>query len=140
VEPRGINGVAREDPGRTAIVAGDRRMSFAELDADANRIAHVLTNAGVGPGERVAVMLHNRPELFAVWNGVARVGALVVPVSYRSLTSEVAYLVDDSGATALFYDDPEVVEPALAERPGLRAAWSAVIPSGSRLAAPHRLL
>jgi len=125
VEPRGINGVAREDPGRTAIVAGDRRMSFAELDADANRIAHVLTNAGVGPGERVAVMLHNRPELFAVWNGVARVGALVVPVSYRSLTSEVAYLVDDSGATALFYDDPEVVEPALAERPGLRAAWSA---------------
>ena len=37
-------------------------------------------------------------------------GALVVPVSYRSLTSEVAYLVDDSGATALFYDDAEVVD------------------------------
>jgi acyl-CoA synthetase (AMP-forming)/AMP-acid ligase II len=85
----------------------------------------VLTGAGVGPGDRVAVMLHNRPELFAVWNGVARVGALVVPVSYRSLTSEVAYLVDDSGATALFYDDAEVVEPALPERSGLRAAWHA---------------
>jgi len=125
VEPRGINGVAREDPDRIALVAGDRRMSFAELDADANRIAHVLTNAVVGPGERVAVMLHNRPELFAVWNGVARVGALVVPVSYRSLTSEVAYLVDDSGATALFYDDAEVVDPALPERSGLRAAWHA---------------
>ena len=70
MEPRGINGVAREDPDRIALVAGDRRMSFAELDADANRIAHVLTGAGVGPGDRVAVMLHNRPELFAVWNGV----------------------------------------------------------------------
>jgi long-chain acyl-CoA synthetase len=125
VEPRGINGIAQKDPARVALVAGDRRISFGELDADANRIARVLTDAGVRAGDRVAVMLHNRPELFAVWNGVARVGALVVPVSYRSLTDEVAYLVDDSGATALFYDDAEVVQPALPARAGLLAAWHA---------------
>ena len=101
VEPRGINGVARHDPDRIALIAGDRRITFGELDADANRVAHALTDAGVTAGDRVAVMMQNRPELFAVWNGVARVGALVVPVSYRSLTAEVAYLVTDSGATAL---------------------------------------
>ena len=38
-EPRGINGVARHDPDRLALVAGDRRITFAELDADANRVA-----------------------------------------------------------------------------------------------------
>ena len=100
-------------------------MTFGELDADANRIAHVLTDAGVRAGDRVAVMLHNRPEIFAVWNGVAQVGALVVPVSYRSLTDEVAYLVDDSDATALFYDDAELVQPSLPGRAGLLAAWHA---------------
>ena len=62
MEPRGINGVAREDPDRIALVAGDRRMSFAELDADANRIAHVLTGAGVGPGDRVAMLMPNVPD------------------------------------------------------------------------------
>jgi len=123
MEPRGINGVARHDPERIALIAGDRRMTFGELDADANRVARVLTDAGVRAGDRVTVMLHNRPELFAVWNGATRVGALVVPVSYRALTDEVAYLVDDSGATALFYDDAEVVPPALPARAGLLAAW-----------------
>ena len=123
MEPRGINGVARHDPGRIALVAGDRRISFGELDADANRVAHALTNAGVTAGDPVAVMMQNRPEIFAVWNGAARVGALVVPMSYRSLTSEVAYLVADSGATALVHDDSDVVGPALPELTGLLGAW-----------------
>ena len=39
MEPRGINGVARVDPDRIALIAGDRRISFGELDADANRVA-----------------------------------------------------------------------------------------------------
>ncbi len=125
MEPRGINGVARVDPGRIALIDGDRRITFAELDADANRVAHVLTDAGVRPGDRVAVMMQNRHEIFAVWNGAARVGALVVPISYRSLTSEVAYLVADSGATALVHDDTEVVGPALPELTGLLGSWHA---------------
>ena len=54
-----------------------------------------------------------------------RVGALVVPVSYRSLTSEVAYLVADSGATALVHDDAAIVEPALPELTGLLGSWHA---------------
>jgi long-chain acyl-CoA synthetase len=123
MEPRGINGVARHDPDRIALIDGDRRITFAELDADSNRVAHALTGAGVEAGDRVAVMMQNRSEIFAVWNGVARVGALVVPVSYRSLTAEVAYLVADSGATALVYDDTDVVGPALPELTGLLGSW-----------------
>ena len=75
MEARGINGVARHDPARIALIAGDRRISFGELDADANRVAHALTDAGVTAGDRVAVMMQNRPEIFAVWNGVRRASA-----------------------------------------------------------------
>src|SRR5438132_8137887 len=107
VEPRGINGVAEADPSRVALVAGDRRVTYQELDAWANQVARSLQKIGVGHGDRVAVMLHNIPELFGVWNGAARLGALIVPLSYRAVTPEVAYIVADSGATAFIYDDNE---------------------------------
>jgi long-chain acyl-CoA synthetase len=115
--------VAQADPGRVALVSGTRRITFRELDAWANQVARALADVGVGHGGRVAVMLHNIPELFGVWNGAARLGALIVPISYRAVTSEVSYLVSDSEATVLIYDDKEVVDPALSELPGLRAAW-----------------
>ncbi|TMK57923.1 MAG: amino acid adenylation domain-containing protein, partial [Actinobacteria bacterium] len=56
VEPRGINGVAEADPSRVALVAGDRRVTYQELDAWANQVARTLQKIGVGHGDRVAVM------------------------------------------------------------------------------------
>ena len=53
-------------------------------------------------------MLGNRPEVFAAWVGAARMGALVVPVSYRFTVSEVAYLLEDSQAAAFVYEDEAV--------------------------------
>ena len=123
MEPRGINGVAEADPSRVALVAGDRRVTYQELDAWANQVARTLQKIGVGHGDRVAVMLHNIPELFGVWNGAARLGALIVPLSYRAVTPEVAYIVADSGATAFIYDDNDIVAPALPELTGLHGAW-----------------
>ena len=120
---RGIHGVAQADPGRVALIANERRISFGELDAWANSIADCLAAVGVGHGSRVAVMLHNIPELFGVWNGAARLGAFVVPISYRSAGAEVAYLVNDSGATVLIYDDPGIVDPVLADMDAVKAAW-----------------
>jgi len=68
-------------------------------------------------------MLHNQPELFAVWFGAARVGAFVVPISYRSVAHEVAYVLDDSAASAFLYDDPAVAERALGEASNHPRAW-----------------
>jgi long-chain acyl-CoA synthetase len=120
---RGIREIASVEPDRIAIVDGTRRITFRELDEGVNRVAHALRAARVEPGDRVAVMLQNRAEVFSAWNGAARVGATVVPVSYRALGDEFAYVVDDSGATAAIYDDSDVVVPTLADRNGLRAAW-----------------
>jgi long-chain acyl-CoA synthetase len=109
---RGIHALAREQPDRIALVCDDRRVTYGELDVGSNGVASALLAAGVGPGDRVAVMAHNRPELFAAWNGAARLGALVVPIGYRSTAPELAYLVDDSGAVVLLHDCPDVVDAA----------------------------
>ncbi|MGA8369382.1 MAG: AMP-binding protein [Acidimicrobiales bacterium] len=131
--PRGIAAVARHDPRRPAIVCGDRRDTFGDLDADANRWAHFFARAGVGHGDRVAVMLGNRPEVFAAWTGAARLGALIVPVSYRFTASEVAYMVADSEAAAFVYDNEAVALPAIEGIDTLHAAASVEDPEWRRL-------
>ncbi|MCU1463659.1 MAG: putative acyl-CoA ligase [Acidimicrobiales bacterium] len=119
----GIEALAAEQSARVALVCEDQRVTYGELDAAVNRMAHAYQRAGVGPGDRVAVMAHNRPELFAAWNGAARLGALVVPVGYRSTADEVAYLVEDSGAAVLVHDCADVVDTASFSG-SLRAVWS----------------
>ena len=91
---RGIAAIADETPDRLALVAGDRRVTFGQLEDDTNRWANAFAAAGVGHGDRVGVMLGNRPEVFACWFGAGRVGAMVVPVSYRFTPAEVGYLLD----------------------------------------------
>src|ERR1700722_15324821 len=113
MSPRGIAAIARDEPDREAIVCGDRRDTFGDLDADANRWSQVFAAAGVRHGDRVAVMLGNRPEVFSAWVGAARLGALVVPVSYRFTVAEVAYILADSQAAAFVYEDEAVGREAV---------------------------
>lgn len=112
--PRGIHAIAVADPGRVALVHEGRETTYGELEASANRAARAFAAAGVGPGDRAAVMLRNRPEVFVAWNAAARLGALVVPINVRLTSSEVAYLLADSGSRVLVYDDRDAAEPALA--------------------------
>ena len=66
------------------------------------------------PGDRVAVMMGNSTEGFAVWHGVTRLGALVVPVSTRLTESEVAYIVEDCAASLVVHDGSPAAEGAAA--------------------------
>jgi long-chain acyl-CoA synthetase len=111
---RGISAIATETPDRLALVAGEQRWTFSDFDAAANRWANHFAVAGVGHGDRIGVMVGNRPEVFACWYGAARVGAMIVPISYRFTGAEVAYLLEDSGAVAFVYEDPAVVGQATA--------------------------
>jgi len=110
--PRGLAGVARADPDRVALVFGDRRMTFGELDRAANAMAHAIAPHATRPGDRVAVMMGNSTDGFAVWHGATRLGALVVPISTRLTDSEVAYIVEDCGAAVLVHDGSDVAERA----------------------------
>lgn len=118
--PRGIHTIGTAAPDRVALIHDGAVTTYGELDAAASRVAQVLADAGVEPGDRVAVRLHNRPEVFTTWVGIARVGALVVPVSYRFTAAETRYLLTDSGAGALLHDaDAGLVAETTADLDGV---------------------
>ena len=89
---------------RAAFVHQGRAVRWGEVDARADRLATGLRRAGVGRGDAVALALYNRPEFFEVEAALARLGASGVSVSWRSTPAELAYLVEHSGAKAVFFE------------------------------------
>jgi len=111
--------MARRAPDKPAMILGDDVRTYGELDARVNRLARALARAGVGAGDRVAVALHNSFEWFEALNALGRLGALLVPLSYRGKGPELAYMIADSGAKLLIADPrlaPEI-DRALAALP-----------------------
>jgi acyl-CoA synthetase (AMP-forming)/AMP-acid ligase II len=91
-------------PDREALVCGDRRLTYAALDERANRLAHHLAAAGVGPGDHVAAYLYNGTEFVETMLAAFKLRAAVVNVNYRYVASELAYVLGDSDARAIVYD------------------------------------
>ena len=89
---------ARTDAARTALVLGDERVSYGQLADRVARVAGALRDLGVQPGDRVAVALKNRIEFIELLFGVARLGAIFVPLNFRLSAEEVAYALADSEA------------------------------------------
>ncbi len=93
---------AREVPERTAIIFGDSRISYAEVNATANRVANALVAAGVQPGDKVALSCPNIPYFPIVYNAILKAGAAVVPLNILLKQREIAYHLQDSDAKAYF--------------------------------------
>jgi O-succinylbenzoate-CoA ligase len=93
-------------PDREAVVEfeRDRRFTFAQLNARANRIANALLQQGIVPGDRIATLLKNSVEFVETYFAAAKIGAVVVPVNWRLVAGEIAYILQDSGSSALVYD------------------------------------
>jgi len=87
---------------KTALKLDDVEMSYGALDVASARLAALLRERGVGPGDRVGVMLPNVPEFAVVYYGVVRAGAVVVPMNVLLKEREVAFYLSDSGARMLF--------------------------------------
>ena len=86
---------------REALSFEDRRWTFAEFAADADRCAKGLIALGVQPGERVALWMTNRPEWLIAMVAVAKIGAALVPLNTRYRTDDVAYTLAQSQSTML---------------------------------------
>ncbi|WP_030978545.1 long-chain-fatty-acid--CoA ligase [Streptomyces sp. NRRL S-1824] len=89
--------VAR-DGDAPAIRLGDTLLTYAELDEASARVAGLLRDRGVQPGDRVGCMLPNVPQFAAVYYGILRVGAVVVPMNVLLKSREVAFYLGDSQA------------------------------------------
>ncbi|MGC4948712.1 amino acid adenylation domain-containing protein [Streptomyces sp. DT224] len=88
-------------PDATAVTAGDRSLTYAGLDAAADRIAARLVAAGTGPGDVVAVGAERSPELVAALLAVLRTGACYTPLDTEYPPERLAFMLDDSGARVL---------------------------------------
>jgi len=91
-------------PEKTAIVYNDRRISYAEFAATATRLAHALRASGVEPGDRVAYLMPNIPELLIAHYGVPLAGAVLVAINTRLAAAEILYICRHSGAKLLVVD------------------------------------
>jgi acyl-CoA synthetase (AMP-forming)/AMP-acid ligase II len=96
--------VADAVPDREAVVCGDRRLSYAGLEERANRLAHHLSAASVGPGDHVACYLPNGPEYLEAMLAAHKLRAATVNVNWRYVADELRYLLTDSDAKAIVYD------------------------------------
>ena len=92
----------RRKPDAEALVCGDRRMTYAQLNGWANQIANGLAASGIRRGDHVALLCPNLPYFPAVYFGILKTGATVVPLNVLLKPREIAYHLRDSDAKALF--------------------------------------
>jgi fatty-acyl-CoA synthase len=135
--PRRLSGaldaVAGEVPDRPFVIDDVAGHSYAEVASWSGRIARGLVAAGVGPGDRVALLLPNQAALVAAFFAVARAGAVAVPLNVRLQPRELAFVLEQSGSVALLtvsaFRDTDVVGALDEIAPGWRtAAGSGALP------------
>ena len=95
---------ARIWPGKTAVIYGARRLTYSELAAEAQRVAQALRASGVEPGDRVAYLIPNLPEMLIAHYAVPLAGAVLVAINTRLTAEEVAYILTHSGAKLMVVD------------------------------------
>ncbi len=125
--------VADTIPDHPAIVTEDRRLTFAEVDERANRLAHALQDRGIGPGDHVGLFLYNGPEYIEGMLAAWKIRAVPINVNYRYVQEELVYLFDDAQLAAVIHH--QEFSPTLAavvdQVPGVRAFLSVADDSGA---------
>jgi fatty-acyl-CoA synthase/long-chain acyl-CoA synthetase len=111
--------LARSRPDAVALRFAGAGLTYAQLDERVSRLANALTDRGVRPGDRVAVLGLNSIELIEAYLAAVRVGGIGVPLNFRLVADEIAYALRDSGATAVVVDTAcaEVMTKALEQAP-----------------------
>jgi long-chain acyl-CoA synthetase len=110
---------ANETPDKPALYFSDEVVTFAELDRMSNKYANVLSEFGVGPGDRVCIFCPNRLEFLYSYFGLIKVGAMMVSLSVMLKADEAKYIIDDARARMLITTEYlyPVIEPIKGDLP-----------------------
>jgi long-chain acyl-CoA synthetase len=92
---------AKEFPQKTAIVFGEREITYAQLDLLSNQFANSLVKLGVKKGDRAAIFLPNIPQFIITYFGILKAGGVVTAISPSHREREVEYQLNDSGAQTI---------------------------------------
>src|SRR2546429_5534837 len=105
--------VRREVGTKTALLHGDRRITYAELDAATDRLAGALARRGVAPGDRVTIFMPNSIEFVLAFYATLKAGGVVNPINAQSKEREVRFQIEDSGAKAVLVHEAlwPVIQP-----------------------------
>jgi len=131
---------AEKNGGRIALRFAGRDLSYRELDRESERVANGLAAAGIGSGDRVASLLFNTPEFPLLWFGVAKRGAVLVPLNTALKGEILRYELSDSAPSGIVVD--RRIWPAYApvrESVPIRLEWLAdALPTDEPVPAPAR--
>ena len=92
---------ARRAPGKPAVILGETKVSYAQLDAQSDLVAASLSAAGLTPGDRVGLQLPNIPQFVIAYFGILKAGGVVVPMNVLLKAPEIEFQLRDSGARTL---------------------------------------
>ncbi|PIC69228.1 long-chain fatty acid--CoA ligase [Sporosarcina sp. P16b] len=108
---------ARRIPEKTAIIYEDRTFTYRELNQEVNKLSHGLIQHGVKKGDKVALMMKNSDTFIIVYYAILKAGAITVPVNFRLTATEVSYILDDSDANVVLFDEEyaSLIDQATAE-------------------------
>ncbi len=92
-------------PHKTALVYGDTKLSYRELEDEINRVANALIDLGVEKYDRVAILAHNTRHHVLTWLGCCKVGAIYLAVNYLLRGDDIAYCINHSESTVFIVED-----------------------------------
>ncbi|MCV7379777.1 acyl-CoA synthetase [Mycobacterium alsense] len=119
-------------PDRVALICGDEKLTYAQLEEKANRLAHYLIDQGVKKDDKVGLYCRNRIEIVIAMLGIVKAGAILINVNYRYVEGELRYLFDNSDMVALVHERQysDKVANVLPDTPNVKTVL--VVEDGSR--------
>jgi len=93
----------RRYPWKTAVVFRDKRYTYQQLNQRINRIANGLLSLGVRAGDKVAFLFPNSSEIVELYYAIQKIGAIAVPLNFRLIPREIAFLINSSDTGTLFF-------------------------------------
>jgi len=115
---------AAKYPNKVAVAYEEKStLTYAELNDQANRLAHALQRLGVKQGQQVSLLARNRPQHVVSYFACAKVGMLHSPLNYRFTAEELVYVINDAGSSVLLVDVEyaDLVRKILPQLPNIRS-------------------
>lgn len=116
---------ARKYPQQVAVISMGKETSYKELDVLTNQAANGLLSSGIQKGDKVAIFMPNVLEFVVLYFAIQRVGAVVVPVNAKFVTSELEYVLAHSDAKAIFAHELLFAQAAAIDFDGLKVKTGA---------------
>ena len=114
-------------PDKTAVIFGNKSLTYAQLDAESNRVANALRDLGVEKYDRVAILAHNTVHHVLTWLGCCKIGAVYLAINYLLKGKDICYSIDHSESKVFIVEDAlfPLVKDVLSEMKTVRTLiWS----------------